>query len=111
MTGACLATRRAVFEQVGGFDEHNLKIAFNDIDYCMKVRAAGYRIVYNPFAVLFHYESKSRGREVSAAQQMRHAAEAAAFRARWGDAIWRDPYYNAHFERFALPFDRLRPPA
>jgi len=111
VTGACLATRRAVFEQVGGFDEHNLKIAFNDIDYCMKVRAAGYRIVYNPFAVLFHYESKSRGREVSAAQQMRHAAEAAAFRARWGDAIWRDPYYNAHFERFALPFDRLRPPA
>jgi GT2 family glycosyltransferase len=110
VTGACLATRRTLFDAVGGFDEHHLKIAFNDIDYCMKLRAAGYRIVYNPFAVLYHYESKSRGREVSAAQQLRHQSEAAAFRARWGDSIWEDPYYNPHFERFALPFDRLRPP-
>jgi O-antigen biosynthesis protein len=111
VTGACLATRRTLFESMdGGFDDLNLKVAFNDIDYCMKVRKAGYRIVYNPFAVLYHLESKSRGRELSEAQRGRHHAEATFFRARWGDAEIVDPYYNLHFERFARPFERLRPP-
>ncbi len=111
VTGACLATRRSIFRELeGGFDELNLKIAFNDVDYCMKVRKAGYRVVYNPFAVLYHFESKSRGRELSEAQQMRHRAEAAAFHLRWSDAEIVDPYYNPHFERFARPFERLRPP-
>jgi GT2 family glycosyltransferase len=111
VTGACLATPRRLFEQVGGFDEVELKVAFNDIDYCMKVRHAGLRVVYDPFVVLFHFESKSRGRELTHAQQSRHSAEAAAFRKRWGDGVGEDPYYNAHFERYARPFDRLRPPA
>jgi len=111
VTGACLATRRTLFEQLdGGFDDLNLKLAFNDIDYCMKVRKAGYRVVYNPFAVLYHLESKSRGRDFSEAQQMRHRAEAAFFRARWSDPEIIDPYYNLHFERFARPFERLRAP-
>jgi GT2 family glycosyltransferase len=111
VTGACLATRRALFQQLdGGFDDLNLKVAFNDVDYCMKVRKAGYRVVYNPFAVLYHLESKSRGREVSEVEQTRHRGEAAFFRARWGDRQMVDPYYNPHFERFARPFERLRPP-
>jgi GT2 family glycosyltransferase len=111
VTGACLATRRTLFEKLdGGFEDLNLKFAFNDVDYCMKVRKAGYRVVYNPFAVLYHLESKSRGRDCSEAQQMRHRAEAAFFRARWGDPEIVDPYYNPHFERFARPFDRLRAP-
>jgi O-antigen biosynthesis protein len=112
VTGACLATRRALFLQMdGGFDDLNLKVAFNDVDYCMKVRKAGYRVVYNPFATLYHLESKSRGREESEAQQARHRREAAFFQSRWqgNDAI--DPYFNPHFERFARPFERLRPPA
>lgn len=111
VTGACLATRSAIFKELdGGFDELNLKIAFNDVDYCMRVRKAGYRVVYNPFAVLYHFESKSRGREISEAQQKRHRAEAAAFYARWTASEIADPYYNPHFERFARPFERLRPP-
>jgi GT2 family glycosyltransferase len=111
VTGACLATRRALFEQLdGGFDDLNLRVAFNDVDYCMRVRKAGYRVVYNPFAVLYHLESKSRGREISEGQQTRHRAEAAFFRKRWGDGGIVDPYYNPHFERFARPFERLRPP-
>jgi GT2 family glycosyltransferase len=111
VTGACLATRRTLFEQLdGGFDDLNLKVAFNDVDYCMRARKAGYRVVYNPFAVLYHLESKSRGRELSEVQQTRHRAEAALFRARWGDDEIADPYYNLHFERFARPFERLRPP-
>ena len=111
VTGACLATRRALFLQLdGGFDDLNLKVAFNDVDYCMRVRKAGYRVVYNPFAVLYHLESKSRGREISVTQQTRHRGEAAFFRERWGDREVVDPYYNLHFERFARPFERLRPP-
>lgn len=110
VTGACLATRTALFNELGGFDDLNLKVAFNDVDYCMKARKAGYRIVYNPFAVLYHFESKSRGRELSQAQQMRHRTEAQAFRTRWSGTEVFDPYYNPHFERFARPFDRLRPP-
>jgi O-antigen biosynthesis protein len=76
----------------------------------MKVRKAGYHVVYNPFAVLDHFESKSRGRELSEGQQIRHRAEAAAFRSRWSNPQIVDPYYNLHFERFARPFERLRPP-
>lgn len=110
VTGACLATRKDIFEKVGGFDELDLKVAFNDVDYCMKLRKAGYRVVYNPFAALYHMESKSRGREVSPAQSTRHRSEALAFRARWSDAEIGDPYYNLHFERYSRPFDRLRPP-
>jgi GT2 family glycosyltransferase len=111
VTGACLATKRSIFLAMdGGFDELNLKVAFNDVDYCMKVRKAGYRVVYNPFAVLYHFESKSRGREVSEAQQQRNRMEAAAFYRRWKDTDIVDPYYNLHFERFARPFERLRPP-
>lgn len=111
VTGACLATRRTLFEELdGGFDDLNLKVAFNDIDYCMRVRKAGYRVVYDPFAVLYHLESKSRGRELSDAQQTRHRSEAAFFRERWSEKEIVDPYYNLHFERFARPFERLRPP-
>lgn len=111
VTGACLATRRAIFLELdGGFDELSLKVAFNDVDYCIRVRKAGYRVVYNPFAVLYHFESKSRGREISEEQRKRHRAEAAAFYLRWKAADIFDPYYNLHFERFARPFERLRPP-
>ena len=110
VTGACLATRRSLFEQLGGFDEAALKIEFNDVDYCLKLRQAGYRVVYNPFAVLYHFESESRGRELSEAQQTRHRSEVTTFRGRWGTLVDNDPYYNPHFERYARPFDRLRSP-
>jgi O-antigen biosynthesis protein len=111
VTAACLATRRTLFLELdGGFEELDLRVAFNDVDYCMRVRKAGYRVVYNPFAVLYHFESKSRGREITEAQQKRHRMEAAAFHSRWTEAEIFDPYYNPHFERFAKPFERLRSP-
>ena len=77
---------------MGGFDEVNLKVAFNDVDYCLRLRSAGYRIVYNPFSVLYHFESKSRGFDVSEAKQARHRAEAATFRRRWSDIVDADPF-------------------
>jgi GT2 family glycosyltransferase len=110
VTGACLATRRTVFVEVGGFDDANLKVAFNDVDYCLRLRNAGYRVIYDPFAVLYHFESKSRGLDVSEAKAARRRAEAAVFRARWAAIVDEDPYYNPHFERHARPFDRLRAP-
>jgi GT2 family glycosyltransferase len=110
VTGACLATRRALFLELGGFDEIHLAVAFNDVDYCLRVLAAGYRVVYDPFAVLYHFESKSRGYDLSEAKLERQRAEAAAFRARWPKIVDADPYYNPHFERHARPFDRLKAP-
>jgi GT2 family glycosyltransferase len=112
VTGACLATRRELFERFGGFDERELKVAFNDVDYCLRAMQAGYRIVYDPFAVLYHFESKSRGYDLSTPKLARQRAEGAALRARWAALVERDPYYNLHFERHARPFERLcAPPA
>jgi GT2 family glycosyltransferase len=110
VTGACLATRRALFEQLGGFDDIELKVAFNDVDYCLKVRRAGYRVVYNPLATLYHFESKSRGHELTEAQQRRHRGESVCLQSRWGGLLAADPYFNPHFERFGRPWERLRPP-
>jgi GT2 family glycosyltransferase len=110
VTGACLATRRDVFERLGGFDEVQLKVAFNDVDYCLRLQAAGYRVIYNPFAVLYHFESKSRGFDLSEPKAARHRAETAVLRSRWAAMLDADPLYNVHFEREARPFDRLRSP-
>ena len=110
VTGACLATRRELFERVGGFDDVHLQVAFNDVDYCLKLLMAGYRVVYEPFAVLYHFESKSRGYDLVDAKLARHRAESALFQVRWSQWVDHDPYYNPHFERHARPFERLRSP-
>ncbi|MER3449352.1 MAG: glycosyl transferase family 2 [Chloroflexota bacterium] len=87
VTAACLMTRRRVFEEVGGFDP-NLDVAFNDVDLCLKMLAAGYRVVWTPFAVLYHYESSTR-RKAHPVQNTTY------FLKKWGDLIRRgDPYYN-----------------
>jgi GT2 family glycosyltransferase len=104
VTGACLATRKSVWETLGGFDEINLQVAFNDTDYCMRARESGLRVIYTPYARAYHFESKTRG---LTGESPRERAEARAFRERWGDRIV-DPYYNAHFERHAKPFTLLR---
>jgi len=110
VTGACLATRRELFRELGGFDEVHLPVAFNDVDFCLRVMRAGYRVLYDPFAVLYHFESKSRGYDLSQAKLARQKSEAALFRARWALIVDLDPFYNPHFERHARPFDRLKAP-
>src|ERR1044071_1301663 len=74
VTAACLLVRRRVFDEVGGLDE-GLAVAFNDVDFCLKVRAAGYLNVWTPFAELIHHESMSRGRDLSPAKSRRFAGE------------------------------------
>jgi GT2 family glycosyltransferase len=100
VTAACLVIRRGVFEAVGGFDE-GLAVAFNDVDFCLKVRAAGYRNVWTPFAELVHHESVSRGRDLTPAKAKRFAAEHATMQRRWGARLLGDPYYSPH-----LTYDR-----
>jgi len=94
VTGAALLVRREIYDQVGGLDEADLPIAFNDVDLCLKCLAAGYRNVFTPFAELYHHESKTRGRERSPAQQARFQQECDVMRRRWGDLLQNDPYYN-----------------
>jgi GT2 family glycosyltransferase len=96
VTGACLATRRDVFGQMGGFDEASLAVTHNDIDYCLAVRAAGYRVVETPEAVLVHHEAASRGGDRSARHVSRMCAERDHLRRRWGGLAETDPYMNAN---------------
>lgn len=94
VTAACLMTDKKVFEQVGGLTEA-LRVAFNDIDYCLKVRAIGKLVVYNPYAELYHYESKSRGLEDTPEKVARFQQEITEFQKRWPEILQKgDPYFN-----------------
>jgi GT2 family glycosyltransferase len=87
VSGACLMTRRRVFDEVGEFDPA-FPVDFNDVDYCLRVRQAGYRIVFTPYARLTHREKQTTG------ARQPSAGEEARMRARWGEALAHDPYYN-----------------
>lgn len=94
VTAACMMTKKSVFEEVGGLTEE-LVVAFNDIDYCMKVREMGKLVVYNPYAQLYHYESKSRGLEDSPEKIERYYREMKYFVEKWKECMDNgDPYYN-----------------
>lgn len=107
VTAACMVVRRAAFEQVGGMDEVNLPIAFNDVDFCIRLREAGWRIVWSPFAELFHLESVSRGDEEGPRAEG-FAREVWYMKRRWGDLLRDDPYYNPNLtlqhQGFSLAF-------
>lgn len=94
VTGACLMTWRKLFLQVDGLDQVNLAIAFNDVDYCLKVRAAGYRVLWTPYAELYHYESVSRGQDNTTEKVKRSRKEANYIRKRWKHVMHHDPFYN-----------------
>jgi GT2 family glycosyltransferase len=94
VTAACMMVRRAVFKEVGGFDE-NLAVAYNDVDLCLRLRQKGYLIVYTPYAVLYHYESLTRGYEDTKERRERFEKEIRYMRVKWGKVIDAgDPYYN-----------------
>jgi GT2 family glycosyltransferase len=110
VTGACLATRKVVFERLQGFDEVHFPVSFNDIDYCLKVREANLKVIYTPFATMYHYESKSRGIATTDKAKRRQCREEMHFQLRYKGRI-DDPFYNTHFSRYSRPFTMLRPPA
>lgn len=97
VTFACAMTRRDVFEQLGGLNDKELTVAFNDIDYCLRAREAGYLVVYTPYASLFHRESKTRGLDVSPEKRARFSAEIDYMQSRHAGVFKHgDPYYNPH---------------
>lgn len=98
VTAACLMCRRSVFEEVGGFEEE-LAIAFNDVDFCLKIISHGYRNIYLPHVMLYHYESKSRGYENTPAKQARFAGEIKYMKQKWQKLCDRDPCYNLNLTK------------
>lgn len=97
VTAAALIIRKNVFEEVNGLEENQFKVAFNDVDLCMKVIKAGYEIVWSPYVELYHYESKSRGYEDTPEKKERFSREIKSFEEKWG--LWlEDPYYNRNFD-------------
>ena len=93
VTAACLLIRKEIFEAVGGFNER-LQVAFNDVDFCLRVREAGYRNVWTPYAELYHHESATRGVENTAEKQERFAEEVNYVMQRWSSLLLNDPAYS-----------------
>lgn len=97
VTGACLMVAKKIYEEVGGLDE-NFKVSLNDVDFCLKCRHKGYLNVFTPFAELFHYESISRGSDMTGESAERYNRESEEFRQKWKeDLAVGDPYYNVNF--------------
>lgn len=103
-----MMVKRSVYEEVDGFSTE-LQVAFNDIDFCMKVRSIGKLVVYNPYAELYHYESKSRGLEDTPEKVARFNREIATFEKRWPDILRDgDPYYNPNLTLDSQDFSLKR---
>jgi O-antigen biosynthesis protein len=104
VTAACLVVARTKFLAVGGFDEVDFPVAFNDVDLCLKLNAQGWQSFYEPRATLIHHESKSRGKDSDKANRSRFAAELAALKRKWLTDIKHDPYHHLHLSRFSEQF-------
>ncbi len=97
VTAACMLSRKTLFKEMGGFNERDLKVAWNDVDYCLRLREKGYRVVFNPYATLFHLESQSRGEHKDPAEiyyMMKH----------WRHYIDHDPFYNPNLSLLDAEF-------
>lgn len=110
VTAACLLTRRAVFDEVGGLDERDLPVAFNDVDFCLRLRKRGYLVVWTPYAELHHLESASRGDDAVPGKRRRLIAESRRMRRRWGRDLLADPYYNPNLTLESCDFGLAFPP-
>jgi len=107
LTGACLMVKRKIYDEVNGLDSENLKIAFNDVDFCLRIRERGYLNVFTPYCEAYHHESVSRGHETTAERQNRFNKETEYMANRHADLLKSgDPYYNhqlsMHYEDFSL---------
>jgi len=94
VTAACMIIRKRIYLEAGGLDEKHLAVAFNDVDFCLKVRELGYRNVWTPYAELYHHESATRGYEDSPEKRGRFATEVAYMKQRWGTILRNDPAYS-----------------
>ena len=109
-TAACLVVKRSRYRQVGGLDEENLTVAFNDIDFCLRLREAGYRNLWTPHATLFHMESASRGSDMDADKFKRFEKEVNYMQQRWGALLQSDPFYNPNLSLSDEQMSLAEPP-
>ncbi|HKR01922.1 MAG TPA: glycosyltransferase [Pyrinomonadaceae bacterium] len=110
VTGACMVLRREVFEEVEGLDEINLPVSYNDIDLCLRIRERGYRILWTPYAELYHLESATRGSDEAPEHRDRAARERDYMRLKWGHLLVSDPYYNPNLTLETEDFAMARVP-
>ena len=110
VTAACMAVPKAVFAQVGGFDEENLAVAFNDVDLCIRIREAGYRIIWTPYAELYHAESKSRGSDLCPSKTGRFHREGGYVQRRWGRLLLEDPFFSPNLSLETVGIQPAFPP-
>jgi GT2 family glycosyltransferase len=104
VTAACLVVSREKFRSVGGFDEENFPVAFNDVDLCLKLNQMGWQSFYEPRATLIHHESKSRGSDTSSEKRARFAGELAALKQKWRTHELTDPYHHPNLSSFSEQF-------
>jgi GT2 family glycosyltransferase len=104
VTGACLVVAKSKFNAVGGFDEEQFPVAFNDVDLCLKLNSRGWQAFYEPRAALIHHESKSRGKDSLIENRARFAAELQALKRSWGTDRLRDPYHHPQLSPFCEQF-------
>ncbi|MDB6148455.1 MAG: glycosyl transferase family 2, partial [Spartobacteria bacterium] len=110
VTAACMMVRKSVFAEVGGFDQENLPVSYNDVDLCLRILAAGYRNLYTPFAQFYHHESASRGEDASKENRARSQAEIEYMWKRWGQLLLRDPGYNPNLSLQREDYSLAAPP-
>ena len=109
VTAAVLLIRKTIYQEVGGLEE-TLQVAFNDVDFCLKVEQKGYRNVWTPYAEFIHHESATRGYETTPEKQLRMDAEKALLRQRWGRRLSFDPYYSPNLTQEHEDFSLAWPP-
>jgi O-antigen biosynthesis protein len=110
VTAACLLTRAEVFAEVGGFNENHLPVAFNDVDYCLRLRERGYLVTWTPYAELYHLESVSRGDDMSPSKIDRFRRDQAYMAERWAHVLSNDPYYSPNLSLDEVPFSLAASP-
>ncbi len=110
VTGACLIVRRQLYEKLGGLNEVDLRVAYNDVDFCLRLREAGYRNVWTPYAELYHHESATRGRNDTPEKKALLAQERNYMKERWGELLLNDPAYNPSLTLERADFSLSWPP-
>ncbi|OYV56861.1 MAG: hypothetical protein B7Z71_12575, partial [Acidocella sp. 21-58-7] len=108
VTAACMLVRKVSFDEVLGFDEADLAVAFNDVDLCMKLTAAGWKIIYAADCVVEHHESMSRGSDLTEGKVSRFMLENKVMEQRYTELLPYDPFYNQHFSREGGVYRELR---
>jgi hypothetical protein len=109
VTAACLMVRRSIYEEVGGLDS-TLGVAFNDVDFCLRLLERGYRNVWTPYAEMIHYESASRGLETTPEKRARFGEEIRLMQSRWGEVLRQDRAYSPNLTLEAEDFSAAWPP-